>query len=431
MVDTSVQARVTRAAASLLIAVAFVASLTMSAIKPTTHAVEWVPAATVLMLGPTGVPVLSDADMASILNGRYAGDDHTRVNVEWPAQAWPQTGLTSLTVGQSVAAGIEKLEEALEQTSGPTVVLGISQSALVVDAVQRRLAADPNAPGPDQLSFVVVADMNRGNGIFTGFRGVFLPVLNYIPELEPVTPHDVLVVAKEYDGWADFPDRSWNLLSTLNAIAGSGIIPGFGSEHNATVSADLSQVPQKNITTTVNSAGGTTTTYLVPTPDLPLLAPLTNLGVPKPVVDTLNNLLKPVVDAGYSRNDGSPADHPTTSQLSSAATESAPPESTSKPLTDEVRKTPDLAPERSGLDASYTSERDTADRTDRVTEVSDNAGSKDGPRLAGGLQPEERAVAEPDKGHDSAEPADGSAADDEASVDGGSDGSTASNGETD
>ena len=429
MVDASVEVRVTSVAASLLIAVATVVSLTMSAIKQTTPAVEWVPAATVLMLGPTGVPVLSDEDMASILNGRYAGDDHTRVNVEWPAQAWPQTGLTSLTVGQSVAAGIEKLEEALQQTSGPTVVLGISQSALVVDAVQRRLAADPNAPGPDQLSFVVVADMNRGNGIFTGFRGVFLPVLNYIPEPEPVTPHDVLVVAKEYDGWADFPDRSWNLLATLNAIAGSGIIPGFGSEHNATVSADLSQVPQKNITTTVNSAGGTTTTYLVPTPDLPLLAPLTNLGVPKPVVDTLNNLLKPVVDAGYSRNDGSAADHPTTSQLSSSATESAPPESTSKPLTDEVRKTPDLAAERSGLDTSSTAGRDIANRTDSVTEVSDEAGNTDEPRVAREDNVAET-DAEPDKGHDSAEPADGPAAD-EASVDSGSDGSTASTGETD
>ena len=116
MVDASVEVRVTSVAASLLIAVATVVSLTTSAIKQTTPAVEWVPAATVLMLGPTGVPVLSDEDMASILNGRYAGDDHTRVNVEWPAQAWPQTGLTSLTVGQSVAAGIEKLEEALQQT---------------------------------------------------------------------------------------------------------------------------------------------------------------------------------------------------------------------------------------------------------------------------------------------------------------------------
>ena len=432
MVDASSQVRVARVAASLFIAVSMVVSLTMTTIKRTTPAVDWVPAATVLMLGPTGVPVLSDEDMASILNGRYAGDDHTRVNVEWPAQAWPQTGLTSLTVGQSVAAGIEKLEEALRQTSGPTVVLGVSQSALVVDAVQRRLAADPNAPRPDPLSFVVVADMNRGNGVFTGFRGVYLPILNYVPEPEPVTPHDVLVVAKEYDGWADFPDRPWNLLAALNAIAGSGIIPGFGSEHNATVSADLSQVPQKNITTTVNSAGGTTTTYLVPTPDLPLLAPLPNLGVPKPVVDTINNLLKPVVDAGYSRNDSPAADHSMTNQLSSTATESDLPVSTSSPLTDEVRKTPDFAAdaERSGVDTSSTAERDTADRTDSVTEVSDEAGNTDEPRVAREDNVAET-VAEPDKGQDSGEPPDGPAADGKVSVDSGSDESTASDGETD
>lgn len=66
-------------------------------------------------------------------------------------------------------------------------------------------------------------------------------MLNYTPRPEPETPYDVIVVAQEYDGWADFPDRPWNLLATLNAIAGSGLIPGFPSLHNATVSVDLGQ----------------------------------------------------------------------------------------------------------------------------------------------------------------------------------------------
>jgi hypothetical protein len=73
--------------------------------------------------------------------------------------------------------------------------------------------------------------------------------------------------------------------------------------HYDAMFADLGQVPEKNITTTVNSLGGVTTTYLVPTPDLPMLRPLTTLGVPQDVVDSLEKGLRPIVDSGYARND--------------------------------------------------------------------------------------------------------------------------------
>lgn len=333
--------------------------------------IQFTPAATVLMIGGKGQPVLSDAEMAAVLGGRYADD--TRVSVEWPAQAWPLTGLTSLTVGQSVAVGIEQLEEAMAESSGPTVVLGISQGSLVVDAVQRRLAANGTN---SQLSFVTIAGMNRGNGVFTHFRGVYIPIIDYTPQPEPVTPDDTIVVAKEYDGWAHFPDRPWNLLATLNAIAGSGVIPGFSGVHDATVTADLSQVPPKNITTTVNSRGGTTTSYLLPTHDLPLLQPLRDWGVPKPLVDAVNQLLKPVVDAGYSRND-SP---------SVASTALPPSASTPKPLTNVVRQSPKFDP-LSGADPvgaprneSLDSVADVSDATDSGDADPDKSGgSQDGP----------------------------------------------------
>jgi hypothetical protein len=323
------------------------------------------------MVGGKGQPVLSDAEMAAVLGGRYAGD--TRVSVEWPAQAWPLTGLTSLTVGQSVAVGIEQLEEAIAESSGPTVVLGISQGSLVVDAVQRRLAAN----GTDsQLSFVTIAGMNRGNGVFTNFRGVYIPIIDYTPQPEPVTPYDTIVVAREYDGWAHFPDRPWNLLAVLNAIAGSGVVPGFSGVHDATVTADLSQVPQKNITTTVNSRGGTTTSYLVPTPDLPLLQPLRDWGVPKPFVDAVNQLLKPVVDAGYSRNDS-----PTV-----APTALPPSASTPKPLTNVVRQSPKFEP--------ISDDPVGAPRNESLDSVTDASESADGDESGGSA--EEPSATKPD-----------------------------------
>jgi PE-PPE domain len=312
----SVPIRLASGAAALAIALAMVVTFTIPGLN-------WVPTATVLMIGGLNQPTLGDEEMAAVLNGRYADD--TRVSATYPAQAWPLTGVTSLTIGQSVDVGIGNLEDAISETH-PAIVVGISEGSLVLDEVQRRLAAAPHRPEPDQIAFVTIAGLNRGNGVFTLFRGLFIPIANYTPRPEPVTPYHTTVIAKEYDGWADFPDRPWNLVATLNAIAGSGVIPGFPSEHNATTTADLSEVPKSNITTTTNSLGGTTTRYLVPTPDLPLLQPLRDLGLPTAIVDAINDLLKPVVDAGYSRNDRQPS-----SDSAGRSTRLHPPDVTEKP----------------------------------------------------------------------------------------------------
>ncbi len=53
----------------------------------------------------------------------------------------------------------------------------------------------------------------------------------------------------------------------------------------------------------MNGAGGTTTTYLIPTADLPLLRPLKNLGVQQNVIDGLEKFLRPIIDSAYIRND--------------------------------------------------------------------------------------------------------------------------------
>ncbi len=72
--------------------------------------------------------------------------------------------------------------------------------------------------------------------------------------------------------------------------------------HGAVAFSDISDVPSENMTTTTNSRGGTTTTYLVPTPQLPLTQPLRTV-LPDQTVDRVDEVLRPVVDAGYSRHD--------------------------------------------------------------------------------------------------------------------------------
>jgi hypothetical protein len=276
---------------------------------PTTASVDVDLTATALILSGNDYPFISDEGMAAILHGKFADD--TRVNVYWPAQTWPESGWGSLTLGQSISTGVDNLDEAIRSTPGTKVAAGISGGSQVVDEEMRRLATDPNAPPPEQLSFVVIGDANRS--MLRTLGGIYLPFLNYVPTV-PETPYDVTVVAGEYDGFGDWPDRSWNLLADLNAIVGTGTIPGFHSVHYDSLWADLSQVPARNVTTTTNSKGGVTTTYVIPTANLPLLQPLRDIGVPSEVVDSLNAALKPIVDAAYVRNDSAnkvvPPRHP-------------------------------------------------------------------------------------------------------------------------
>jgi PE-PPE domain len=54
------------------------------------------------------------------------------------------------------------------------------------------------------------------------------------------------------------------------------------------------------LSSVTDSAGGTITTYMLPSPTLPMLMPLQAIGVPQPIVNNLNSMLQPIVNAGYS-----------------------------------------------------------------------------------------------------------------------------------
>ena len=284
----------------------------MSPMSPITSGAEYQLSATVLAIGGLGYETVEPDLIKRILGGRFANEE-SLVGLPWPGQMAPFNG--TLTLSESVAAGLETMDAAIRTTPGKKIVAGASGSTLVVNETMRRLANDPNGPSADEISFVVLGDADRG--VFKQLPGMTLPIFDYTVTGIPVTKYDVLVVAGEYDGLGDWPDRPWNLLAVLNAMAGTGllqqVIPesivedfgleGFGSVHYDAMFADLSTVPQKKITTTVNAAGGVTTTYLVPTPDLPLLRPLKTMGVHQNVIDGLEKLLRPVIDSAYIRND--------------------------------------------------------------------------------------------------------------------------------
>ena len=131
----------------------------------------------------------------------------------------------------------------------------------------------------------------------TVFRpGTQIPIVGLTATPPVESRYDTVVVTNEYDFWGDFPDRPWNLVALANAVMGAAFV-------HTRVSFSPSDVPLSNISTTTNSLGATVTTYLVPTQHLPLTEALRIVGVPAKIVDTIDNVLRPIIDAGYSRND--------------------------------------------------------------------------------------------------------------------------------
>ncbi|WP_161976512.1 PE-PPE domain-containing protein [Mycolicibacterium sp. CH28] len=308
--------RVAHRAAAVLAGVALTAAVTAAVAAPDrrvpTVAAPVTLSATVLVMGGLGYEDLDPELIKGLLGGRYTNEtcanDPCLRGLSWPGSLAP-------SLNQSVEVGIVNMDTAIRNTPGPKIVIGASGSTLVVDEEMRALANDPTAPPKEELSFVVLGDANRG--IFKQLQGMKLPLFEYtVPEI-PVTKYDIVVVAGEYDGLGDWPDRSWNLLADFNALAGTSLfqqvlpkeivdalhLEDFGSVHRVAMDADLTKVPAKNITTSTNALGGVTTTYLVPTPDLPMLRPLKGLGVPQPVIDGLEKVLRPIIDSAYVRND--------------------------------------------------------------------------------------------------------------------------------
>jgi len=214
----------------------------------------------------------------------------------------PGMGLDTDSVGESVVVGTDRLDAAIRRRS-PQHVIGLSEGALVLDAEQGRLANDPSAPPPDQLSFGVfgspVARHAFGQSFLTTMfpTGTFVPLIDYTMPPPRESQYDTKVVVAAYDGVADFPDRWDNPLAILNAIMGVAVL------HTPAAFSNPDTLPPQNIRTTTNSKGATTTTYLVPAKHLPLILPFQYLGVPEDVLDKLDGMLKPMVDEGYSRDD--------------------------------------------------------------------------------------------------------------------------------
>ena len=122
---------------------------------------------------------------------------------------------------------------------------------MVIDHEQARLLNDPDAPPADQVTFIIFGNPERGVLALLP-NGTYVPLVGYTTSTPVESQYDTIIVIGEYDGFADPPDRPWNLFSTLNAVIGAGVV------HSLYADVDP---------------------------------------------DRIDDVVRPIVDAGYSRND--------------------------------------------------------------------------------------------------------------------------------
>ncbi|MHC9292782.1 PE-PPE domain-containing protein [Mycobacterium sp. LTG2003] len=232
------------------------------------------------------------ATQPAIGENYYDSAGATREVVPYPGSLWPITGENSPTLAQSVADGTNSLDSRIRSTDGNVTVTGLSQGVLALNAEQARLANDPTAPAPDDLTFVKTGNPDR---LFTKwFRpGTTVPVLDYTVPAPVESQYDTVEVVAQYDIFSDPLDRPGNLLALANALVAGG------TSHTATAFSDPARVPAQNVTVTTNSRGATTTTYFIPAEQLPLVEYLSQGGMSPEMAAELNRYLTPMVNRAY------------------------------------------------------------------------------------------------------------------------------------
>jgi hypothetical protein len=244
---------------------------------------------------PQGAAV-THLEMKDVLPSDYNVDV-----VPYPAQTWPLSGLNSHTAGYSTQIGADLLCQTLPDQVGRITVFGLSLGSMTIDRFLANLPT--NVPAPERLSFVVMGDPFRGGVLAAIPAGTYIPILDLIKPDFADTPYDVVIIQNQYDAIGDFPDRPWNLVAVVNAVLGGLLYHNTPAYRDAAAQVQSGSVSPVSVE--VNTFGATTTTYVVPRP-VAITTVLKLLGVPEGLADSVDSVVKPMVEAGYSRNDVPP-----------------------------------------------------------------------------------------------------------------------------
>ncbi len=254
-----------------------------------------------MILGASGVPT-PDAKYIATAYANYISRNFTTANLQalsTPEGLYPITGIHDLTLNISIDRGLTILDNALmgQVASGntPVTVFGWSQGAMLAALELPKLVA-AHVPTTD-VSFVLVGnEMTPNGGLLARFPGLDLPSLGlpFYGAMPSNTGYQIYNYTLEYDGFADFPRYPIDVFADLNAFAGIALV------HTTYLSIPQSQIDAAITLPTSPGYDGGSTYYLIPTQNLPLLAPLRAIPyLGNPLADLLQPDLRYLVNWGY------------------------------------------------------------------------------------------------------------------------------------
>ena len=286
---------------------------------------------TALVFGPTLVPnppsqYVDAADTLYLQQLGFTGTGQSTYIPDGSSALDPNTLPYGESLDQDQSIMVSDIESQIAgggvSAENPVVVFGYSQSSEASSLLMQQLEAD-GVPS-DDVHFVMVGDPDNPDG---GFMNTFdFPAGNTsafttldIP-FENATPSDLYptdIYTLEYDGFADFPHYTSNLLSDLNATLGLFL------EHFTYLDLSPDQINDAILLpgSEALTGQGLTDYYMIPSDTLPILEPLLLIpGIGQPLYDLLEPDTQILVNLGYGSitegwNQG-PANEPTTFGIS-------------------------------------------------------------------------------------------------------------------
>ena len=268
------------------------------------------------LMGPQDSPEFVKRYLDNAVNNQLAGAygvaETNAVAVYTPEDFLP---IGRLTFDKSVAEGLANLGRCLAADAGCVfntdpdagsavapqlgdtfLVFGYSQSAAIASLLKKKLI-DEHGPGSPSASFMLTANPMRPNGGVLGrFPKLTIPLIGIT--FHGATPTDsvdgafkTVDVVRQYDGFGgDFPVRPLNLLATVNALL------GYGMMHAETVDVPFARARYQGRV-------GDTDYYLIESDLVPLLQPLRPF-VPAAILSALDVPLRVIIEDAYDRDVG-------------------------------------------------------------------------------------------------------------------------------
>lgn len=297
----------------------------------------------------------------------FLGQDHTPAayTVQYPRDLAPLIGTTTLddSVDEGVVEALRLIS--LHDDGGRVYLVGVSQGALVMAETKQKLVA--NGIAPERITVGTYGDpVNPDGGFLAKLDRWNINIPGFTPLTHTPGEGGYVTFAIEYDLMADTPDYP-NPVSWVNAAMG-GIYDHSTYSYDLIKEADAEDRIVSNAEEwyTISDNGevqadGYYQHNLIKQKNLPLTRPLRDIGtsiaddrgdvVVNRAVDQLDNLLRPVVDAGYdggqpggTRHVGTLTQHyrdedgnPVAAPDSATTTATSTHERTNRPLRDAVK----------------------------------------------------------------------------------------------